>query len=153
MSTIALTAIATPTRTARRITVTQVRDLLEIIASSEPGRVDRRRDEDPPSLRYTRDGRPHGLVARVLAELGFGMAILDALDAEHPLGDLFNVGAPVATSRHPALRKLDPHARALLAFCQERQDSGATWSRILLAATRKPRWWSFGADHRNRPWL
>jgi hypothetical protein len=130
----------------RRVTVADVRRALGAVAALEPDRVDPRAVEGQPA-RYVDAERPNCLVARVLFRLGFPLGVLSALDAEHPPGDLFHVGVRVADSRHRALRRLDPAARALLQYVQDRQ--GQRWGTIMRGALRPG---LFSLVLRRRPW-
>ncbi len=135
-----------------RITVNAVRAALEEIAAAHPARVDRTADPDQPA-RYVKRGAPNCLVAMALAKLGFNVGVLGALDAEHPAGDLFSAGVRVAESRHPALRKVDDQAKALLQWVQDQQDAGKSWGRVVAAAFKPRRLWPRAWDMRRRPWL
>lgn len=102
--------------------------------------------------RYWRDGGPSGLTAHVLAELGFGSSVLKALDREYELGELLHPGVKIGRSRNAALGRLDERSVALLAFLQNHQKVGWSWSEIAVQAFR-PRWMIQRLDKRRRPWL
>lgn len=132
-----------------KITVEAVKTALEQVVAAEPGRVDKRvQNEQPP--RYVANGKPFCLVAKVLARLGFSVGVLHALDREHPLGAL-NSGVQIAESRHPALKKIDDRAIQLLQYAQKKQDSGLPWGFILREAFTPPSRFSFRERH--KPWL
>ncbi len=153
MSTATVTTITGSRSKQKRITVAAVRTALEDIARLNPGRVDRRSDDETPA-RYVEWDRPACLVARVLERLGYGIGILKALDAEHAVGELCLPGVRVADSRHPAISRLDDNAKALLQWVQDRQDEGRMWGRIVADAFKArtvftlARW-----DRERRPWL
>jgi hypothetical protein len=136
----------------KKITVAQVRAALEDIARQHPRRVDQPAGEELPA-RYVAVNRPACLVANVLVRVGFNLGQLKALDAEHAVGDLFAAGVRVAESRHPALRKLDDNAKALLQWVQDKQDAGQQWGRIVTEALRPRASWLARWDRRKRPWL
>lgn len=136
------------------ITVDDVEPVLKAIASADPDHVDRRAGEDLPA-RYVEHGKPSCLVARVLVKLGFSLGVLRQLDTEHPIGWLFDVGVPIAESRHPALKRIDPLAMQLLKHVQDQQDKGLRWGVIVVDALHVRKDWFFG-DRRERerkPWL
>lgn len=133
-----------------RITVTDVRAVLEEVAQAEPDHTDPRVEDDQP-VRYLVAGQPSCLVARVLSKLGFSTGILRALDRERPTGEIIRVGVKVAESRHPALRKIDARAIALLQYVQTKQDQGRPWGRIVRDAFSPGPWYSL--RERNKPWL
>ena len=136
----------------RKIGVSQVRAVLEDIAIEHPDRVDRRATDGLPA-RYAARGGPNCLVAMVLDRLGFSVGILKALDAEHPTGELFRAGGvQVAESRHPALKRIDPTARALLQYVQNQQDRGQRWGRIVRDAFSSNRFFERWERER-KPWL
>ncbi len=135
MSTAVLPVLKRPSH-PRRITVASVRDALRAVAADNPGRACRPAGGRP--ARYVRRGAPDSLVALALARLGFSTGVLTALDQEHPVGEVVLSGVTVAESRHPALAKLDPLARQLLAYVQDRQDAGKTWDHIVTEALRPP---------------
>ncbi len=132
----------------RRISVASVRDALRAVAADYPGRTCIGRVNGAPA-RYVRHGRPDSLVALVLARLGYSTGVLTALDAEHPVGSVCERGVTVDESRHPALAKLDPLARQLLAYVQTRQDAGRPWDRIVADALRP----ALFLRYRRKPWL
>lgn len=141
----------------KRITVAMVRAALVDIAARNPRRVDRRDDHRVDAelpTRYAGRGGPACLVAQVLTRLGFTLGQLKALDAEHPVGELFTAGVRVTESRHPALRRLDDNAKALLQWVQDKQDAGHQWGRIVADAWRPRSVWKLARfDRRHRPWL
>ncbi len=142
----------TTRKSITRVTVEEVRELLELIASSDPKHVDEsHHDGDLP--RYVVDDRPDCLVARVLAELNFSVAVLRQLDNEHPTGELVRAGARVAESRNPALRRIEPAARALLQYVQDRQDRGVAWGKAVRAALTRRIFHLERFDRERRPWL
>ncbi len=141
----------TAVRPRNVVSVAQVRAVLEGIAEEYPWRRDQRqREEHPP--RYVEWGKPNCLVAMALLRLGFSLGLLRALDAEHPVGDLFQPGVRIAESRHPALARLDPAALALLAHVQEAQCRGRSWGRIVRDAFARSKWFP-GRDLERKPWL
>lgn len=135
----------------RKITVALVRAVLEDIAARYPGRVDRRASDEVPA-RYVEADRPSCLVAVVLDRLGFSIGVLKTLDVEHAVGELCTAGVRVAESRHPALRRIDPAARALLQWVQDQQDAGREWGAIVSKAFGPSRWFA-RRDRDRRPWL
>lgn len=149
MSTAVLTTteLKRPSR-PRRISVASVREALRAVAAEHPGRACGCRPAGV-TVRYVRRGAPNSLVALVLARLGFSTGVLTALDQEHPVGEVVERGVTVAESRHPALAKLDPLARQLLAYVQDRQDAGRPWDRIVAEALRP----ALFLRARRKPWL
>ncbi len=139
------------TRTTKKITTETVTRVLAQIVEADPDHVDPR-TSDGLMPRYVHRGRPNCLVATVLSRLGFSLGVLRALDEEYPTGELRHAGVQVATSRHPALRRIDPAARALLAHLQRQQDRGWAWGRIVRDALTPARFFA-GRDRRERPWL
>lgn len=136
----------------RRITVDVVRDVLREIAAEEPDRCDARTElESGP--RYIHSGHPSCLVARVLYRLGFSAGVLRAMDREYPTGELVEPGARIAESRHPALRKIDPTAKQLLQWVQDKQDQGLAWGVVVRQAFDVSRLSIWAWDRRRRPWL
>ncbi len=143
--------LSRPTR-ARRVSVQAVTAALTAVVREHPKRADRRAVDGLPA-RYIDRGQPNCLVALVLLRLGFSVGVLRALDQEHPVGELCQAGVKVAESRHPALKKIDPLARALLQFVQDGQDRGERWESIVADAL-SPTWWATGRRNRDRkPWL
>lgn len=132
----------------RRVSVSSVRDALRAVAADYPGRASRCRAAGLPA-RYVRRGAPDCLVALVLSRLGFSTGVLTALDEEHPVGALVESGVTIVESRHPALAKLDPLARQLLAYVQDRQDAGKPWDSIAAEALRP----ALFLRSRRKPWL
>lgn len=132
----------------RRITVATVREALRAVAADNPGRACPCQGSGV-TARYVRRGRPDSLVAQALARVGYSTGVLTALDEEHPTGSVCERGVTVAESRHPALAKLDPLARQLLAYVQTRQDTGRPWDRIVAEAL-KP---ALFLRSRRKPWL
>jgi hypothetical protein len=102
--------------------------------------------------RYSRDGLPAGLTANVLAGLGLPIEVLKDLDWEYEVGEVLHPGVKVARSRNAALRRIDEPGMALLAFLQDHQKVGWSWSKIAEQAFR-PRWMIPRLDSRRRPWL
>lgn len=145
------TAVAERVVSQKKIPVSRVVEVLEEIAAAEPDRVDPRA-EDGLLPRYLDKGQPNCLVAKALSRLGFSRGVLRALDREHPTGELVDAGVQVAESRHPALRKLDPTARALLQYVQQQQDRGLAWGRVTREALTPSRWFT-RRDRERKPWL
>lgn len=143
----------TEVRTPRRgkITVAQVRAVLEEIAATEPDRRDRRAGLLPP--RYVDQGQPNCLVALVLERLGISLGVLRQLDQEHPTGEIVHAGVRVAESRNPSLRRFDRAALDLLDHVQRQQDAGRTWGSIVCDAFNRTRFTPDWYDRRRRPWL
>lgn len=148
------TATMSKPRTRKvKVTVNAVRVALEAVALATPAYVDRRAADDLPA-RYVEGGRANCLVAKVLENLGYSLGILKALDAEHPVGELCAAGVRVAESRHPALKKVDGQAKALLQWVQDQQDAGRAWGRIVTDAFKPRSLWDFESrDRHKRPWL
>ncbi len=139
----------------RKISVGQVQRALEAVAREHPDRVDRRVTDGLPA-RYIDRGAPNCLVALVLTRLGYSTGVLKALDHEPPVGGICQSqgGVAVAESRHPALRRIDPAARALLDWVQRHQDCGQRWGAIVRDAFKtRPRWHAERRDRERRPWL
>ncbi len=137
----------------KTITVTDVKAALDRVVDADPGRTDRR-IEDHLNPRYLDHGKPTCLVALLLIELGYRTALLRDLDREHAVGHLATVGVRINESRHPALKRLDPNARRLLQYLQNRQDRGHCWDYIAEQAFGpKGVWTSTNHDRRSRPWL
>lgn len=133
----------------RRITVGVVQEAMREVVQANPARADRR-PVNGLRPRYVEKGEPTCLVAMILAKLGYSTGVLKALDQEHPVGELCAAGVRVQESRHPALRKIDPLARMLLQYVQDKQDSGYRWDQIMRAAFSTG---PFGLDRRRKPWL
>ncbi len=150
--TVAAPNIRTNPRNVVIITVARVREILTEIVEEHPLRRDARLkpDERP---RYVEWGHPNNLTAMLLLRLGFGLGVLTALDAEHPVGDLFVPGVLVAESRHPALNRLEPAARDLIAYLQTQQHRGRAWGAIARDAFNLNRFWFPGRDRRTKPWM
>lgn len=102
--------------------------------------------------RYSRDGRPCGLVARVLIQLGYPQHLLEDLDREHSVGDVLHPGVVLIESRNAALSRIEASAMALLGFLQARQYQGHSWGHLCTLAFG-PRWGFTFRDRRRRPWL
>lgn len=102
--------------------------------------------------RYFRAGRPCGLVAHVLLELGYPRDLLKALDAEYEIGEILHPGVKIARSRNNALYRIEAPGRQLLGFLQERQKLGQSWLDISVDAVRPRRMIRY-LDARRRPWL
>lgn len=102
--------------------------------------------------RYLRDGEPNGLVACLLIELGYPLDLLKDLDVEYELGEVLHPGVKIGRSRNPALTRIDRPALKLLAYLQDAQKIGWSWSDIAAYAFR-PRWMIARLDKRRRPWL
>jgi hypothetical protein len=146
------TTTATTTRERKRIAVQDVRAVLEQIAAECPQRRDRRAEDGLPA-RYIDKGKPNCLVAIVLLRLGFRSTILRALDEEYPVGELFHAGARVQESRHPALKKIAPSARALLQYVQDAQDNGLPWGTIIKSAFSTNPFLLPRFNRARKPWL
>lgn len=145
-----MSTAATTTRPGR-VTVALLHEHLAQIVAQDPGRVDERPELELPP-RYVTNGEPACLVARLLTRLGYSLGILRDLDREYARGELRNAGVRIAESRHPALRRLDPDARALLEYLQRGQDAGLSWGTIAHKAFAPCRF-GRGVDQRKRPWL
>lgn len=102
--------------------------------------------------RYSRRGEPTGLVARVLAELGYPIEVLKELDREYEIGEVLHPGVKIGRSRNAAIRRIDRRGVQLLAYLQDHQKLGWSWSAITTQAF-KPRWMIGRLDSRRRPWL
>ncbi len=102
--------------------------------------------------RYYRNGHPNGLVAHVLAGLGYPHELLKALDCEYEIGEVLHPGVRITNARNVALTRMDDRGRALLGFCQAQQRLGFSWRRIAHEAFR-PRRMVQLLDARRRPWL
>lgn len=139
------------TRTKRTITADTVTQVLAQIVEANPDHVDPRAS-DGLMPRYVHRGKPNCLVATVLDRLGFSLGVLRALDEEYPTGELRHAGVQVDKSRHPALRRIDPKARALLSYLQRQQDRGWAWGRIVRNALTPARFFN-RFDKAERPWL
>lgn len=101
--------------------------------------------------RYYNNG-PHGLVANTLVELGYPQDLLKQLDWEYEISEVLHPRVKIGRSRNPALARLDRRGIALLAYCQDHQKVGWSWSDIVERAFR-PRWTIARLDARRRPWL
>lgn len=134
------------------ITVADVKETLEIIASASPDRIDTTAVAGGIP-RYVTKGKPNCLVARVLAELGISTRTLSQLDYEVPVGGIVDAGVKIAESRNPELRRLVPAARALLQFVQDKQDRGARWGRAARAALRRNPLIPARIERVRKPWL
>lgn len=135
-----------------KIDVDQVRTAMNEVVFTAPGHVDRRAENTLPA-RYVEHGEPVCLVAKILMKLGYSIGVLKELDREYPMGEIVHAGVLIGSSRHPALRKIQPEAIALLQFLQDRQDRGWTWSQIALKAFEPKGLMLAKFDQRNRPWL
>lgn len=102
--------------------------------------------------RYSRNAEPVGLVGHVLLELGLPISLLKDLDMEYELGEVLHPGVKIASSRNPALRRIDRRGIALLAYLQDHQKLSWSWADIAEQAFR-PRWMIQRLDKRRRPWL
>lgn len=102
--------------------------------------------------RYLRGGKPNGLVATILIELGFGLSVLKELDTEYELGEVLHPGVKIERSRNAAIARIEPSGLALLAFLQENPGGGRTWNEITIDAIR-PGWTIKYFDAKRRPWL
>lgn len=142
----------TKTRERRRIGVEDVRTVLNQIANEFPSRRDRRAEDGLPA-RYIDRGQPNCLVAMVLTRLGFSMGVLKALDQEYPVGELFHPGVRVVESRHAALKKIAPSARALLQYVQDAQDAGQPWGKIIRDAFSTNPFLLPRIRRERKPWL
>lgn len=123
----------------RPISAAEVKEVLFAVVQTDPERVDPRTTADEVRPRYLdADGDPDSLVAHVLMEIGFDMIFLRQLDAEFPLGHIFDSGVRIDESRHPALAEFEPAALKLLAYLQDLQDGGLPWMDCYLDAFAKP---------------
>lgn len=136
----------------RRIDVPLVRIVLEQIAAEEPEHRDGR-ITDGLCARYIHQGQPNCFVARVLDRLGFSIGVLKALDAKLPIGEMVHTGVRIEESDHPALRRLTPNARQLLAFVQRQQDRGWAWGKIVRDAFSLDPWVLPRWNRQRKPWL
>lgn len=102
--------------------------------------------------RYFAAGGPSGLVANVLVELGYPHGLLKALDCEYEVGEVLHPRVKIGRSRNSALARIDRRGVALLAYMQDHQKVGWSWSDIAYHAFR-PRWTITRLDARRRPWL
>lgn len=102
--------------------------------------------------RYFRCGKPVGLTARVLIEVGYPNDLLMDLDREYELGEVLHPGVKIGRSRSAALSRIDRQGMALLSFLQDHQKIGWSWNDIAVAAFR-PRRMIRRLDARRRPWL
>jgi len=137
----------------KTVTAADVKHALDRVVDDDPARTDRR-IEAHLNPRYLDQGQPTCLVAELLIELGYRTALLRDLDREHSVGHVAATGVRIHESRHPALKRLDPKARRLLQFLQNRQDRGQCWDFIAEQAFRpKPVWTLPRIDRRDRPWL
>ncbi len=143
------TAVATK---PKKITAAHVVAVLEDLAQAEPDRVDPRA-EAGLLPRYLHRGQPNCLVARVLVRLGYPTTLLRALDREFPTGELVHGGVEISSSRHPALRRLDDNAKALLQYVQRKQDRGWAWRKIIKEAITPTRWYARRFEKVDKPWL
>lgn len=137
---------------ASKITVEAVKEALVDIVSDAGHVADPRAENEQPA-RYLSGGQPNCLVAHVLKRLGFSIGILRALDREHAVGNISHSGVQVAHSRHPALKKIDDKALALLQYVQNKQDAGMRWGRIVADAFTPGPWYSRFSKERCKPWL
>lgn len=135
------------------IDVEQVTRALTDVVATDPDRVDPRRRDDWGPIQYVHRGEPACLVAMTLLRLGYSLVVLQELDREYPMGEIQDAGVTIADSRHPALRKLHPAARALLDFVQQGQDKGHRWRDITTAAFAPRRLRLGRLDTLRRPWL
>ena len=146
----------------QQITVDMVHGALNLVTFHRPDLI-----EDPEPVcawsklcgskgcrfpRYFRDGAATGLAATVLVELGYPVDVLKDLDTEYEIGEVLHPGVKIARSRNIALTRIDRRGVALLAFLQEHQKVGWSWSAIAERAFR-PRWTIARLDARRRPWL
>lgn len=136
----------------KKITVEDVRVVLEDIARAEPGHRDRR-IVDGLTARYLDQGKPNCFVAKALTRLGFSVGVLRALDAKLPIGELKHAGVRVDEADHPALRRIHPSALALLAYVQRQQDGGLAWGKIVKDAFSFDPWLLPRWNRARRPWL
>lgn len=102
--------------------------------------------------RYSRGGKPVGLTAHLLIQLGYPLDLLKALDFEFEIGELLHPGVKIGQSRNLALLRLDSKAMALLVFLQNHSKLGRSWSELAVDAFR-PRRMIKRLDARRRPWL
>ncbi len=142
----------TAVRTSKgKVSVAEVRAVLEEIAALVPERRDRRAGALPP--RYVDQGQPNCLVALVLTRFGITLGVLRQLDREHPVGDIVHAGVRVAESRHPALKRFAPAAIDLLDHVQRQQDYGVAWGRIVGVCFTRTRFAPDWYERRRKPWL
>lgn len=147
---------------ARPITVDMIHNALNLATYHQPNVIE---DPEPvcewPRLchvafcrfpRYYRDGEPTGLTAHVLLELGLPAQLLRELDCEYEMGEVLHPGVKIAHSRNAALKRIDKPGVALLAFLQDNQKAGLSWSQIAVLAFR-PRRVPKPMDRKRRPWL
>jgi hypothetical protein len=102
--------------------------------------------------KYFRNGSPTGLTAHVLMELGYPSTLLRDLDCEYEVGEVLHPGVKIGRSRNAALGRIDRRGIALLAYLQDHQKVGWSWSDIADKAFQ-PRWMIARLDKRRRPWL
>ena len=146
----------------RRIEVAQIKEALDLVCFYSGTTVEA---PEPvcewPNLcdqnfcrfpRYLRNGAPSGLTAFVLVQLGFPVSLLQELDLEYELGEVLHPGVKIGRSRNPALRRIEWPGRALLAFVQDSQKIGWSWSEVVDRAFR-PNWMIPRLDAKRRPWL
>lgn len=145
----------------RLISAKMVLEALHMVAFRAGGTVEQLEPEcDWPRLcgrncqfpRYFRDGKPNGLVAHVLVELGYPTGLLKELDVEYEMSEVLHPGVKIGRSRNPALLRIDRSGRRLLSFMQERQKLGRSWNQLSVEAI-KPRLMIPYLDARRRPWL
>lgn len=143
------------------ITAAQVVNALNAVVVRRPGVIEqpepkcdwhRLCGESCRFPRYFRAGGPSGLVANVLIGLGYPVDLLKALDHEFEIGEVLHPGVKIGRSRNAALSRIDSPGVSLLAFLQDSQKLGRSWSRIATDATR-PAWMITYLDKRRRPWL
>lgn len=143
------------------ITVEDVRRALQLVVFEAPSRVERPEPACEWSKlcgtfcrfpRYHRDGRPNGLVAHVLVQLGYPISLLKNMDMQYELGEVLHPGVKIARCRDKALRRIDPGGISLLAYVQDHQKSGMSWSQIDVEVSRPRRLLPL-TDSRRRPWL
>lgn len=147
----------------RTITATDVRNALNLVVFHVgPGTVEAEDPACPYEVckgertclfpRYSRNGVPVGLTARVLMQLGYPLQLLLDLDREHEMGDIFHPGVKIGRSSNAALRRITAAGLSLLSFIQEHQKLGISWGDICLLAF-EPRWRPRILDSRKRPWV
>lgn len=152
----------TDTVTNRQITVDMIHEALNLVTFHYGDRV-----EEPERKcvwtrlcgpehcrfpRYYRDGLPHGLVANVLAQLGYPHDLLKAMDMEYEISEVIHPGVKIGRSRNQALARIDSRGVALLEYLQNHQKCGWSWKQIADSAFRR-RWMITFLDRRRRPWL
>lgn len=101
--------------------------------------------------RYSRNGAPVGLTAKILIQLGYPVQLLLDLDREYEMGEILHPGVKIGRSRNQALARIEPAGKALLTFVQERQKL-MSWGAVSVGAFESS-WAPRAVDRRRRPWL